>query len=208
MLAWRLAGTPEATAPTAGRRGSMFTDIGIAAGASAVIAVAKPDLRRALARDASFSHVLENFVHPIRQIRRGTKRDTDPFWVNDVAHPGLFALEALYLKRRGYGDGGAFLFTQVHSVVWEFVIEGSAFEPSGKDLVADAAGAALGIWVLRPVAARATQRIAAGRGRWCDHVARWLDPVTAVSGPRRGPTVSFQPALSPSGFGLEIAATF
>jgi hypothetical protein len=132
----------------------LIVDIAIAAGVSGAIALGKDDIRHALARDASFSNVVENFAHPIRQVRLGTERDSDPFWVNNVAHPGLFALEGFWLKHRGYGSGHAFLFTQVHSVVWEFAIEGSAFEPSGKDLLADAAGAALGIWVIWPLLRR------------------------------------------------------
>jgi hypothetical protein len=126
-------------------------DVAIATGVSAAIALGKPDIRRALFDDARFSNVLDNFANPVEQVRIGTQRDTDPFWVNNVAHPGLFALEGWWLRHRGYGPGHAFLFTQVHSVVWEFAIEGSAFEPSGKDLIADAAGAALGIWVIWPL---------------------------------------------------------
>jgi hypothetical protein len=67
-----------------------------------------------------------------------------------------FGVEALYLKHQGYGNGEAFLFTQVHSVVWEFVVEGCAFEPSGKDLAADAIGAAAAIWIVHPLVRRWT----------------------------------------------------
>ncbi len=123
----------------------------MAAAASAVVALGKPDIRRAIFEEGRFSNVVENFAHPIRQVRAGTRLDDNPFLVNYVAHPGLFALEGLLLKRRSYSDRAAFLFTQVHSIVWEFVIEGCAFEPSGKDLLADAAGAALGIWVIHPL---------------------------------------------------------
>lgn len=197
---------PEPT-PSSGRHGHLLTDVGVALAGSAVIAFAKPDIRRALLHDARLSNVLENFAHPVRQVRIGTRRDTDPFWVNDVAHPGLFALEALYLKRRGYGNGSAFLFTQVHSIVWEFAIEGSAFEPSGKDLLADAGGAALGLFVLHPVASRAGRRLAEGRGRFWDHVLRWLDPVQAISGggERR---LAVTPMPIPGGFGVQVSAKF
>ncbi len=229
VLAWRLAMAPgaaiqplqaaepplSAAEPNSAavpaiesRSGRFLVDVGVATASSAAIAFGKSDIRRALQRDARLSNVFENFAHPVRQIRLGTQRDSDPFWVNNVAHPGLFALEALYLKRRGYGNGSAFLFTQVHSVLWEFAVEGSAFEPSGKDLVADAAGAALGIWVLHPVAARASQRIADGRGRVWDHVARWLDPVSGIAGRRGGAVVTVQPTRLSSGFGLQLAATF
>jgi len=196
----------EATAPPADTPATegprIWKDIAVAGSATVAIAFLKPDLRRALLRDARLSNVAENFAHPIRQVRLGTRRDDDSFWVNGVAHPGLFALEALYLKRRRYGDGKAFLFTQVHSVVWEFVVEGSAFEPSGKDLVADAAGAATALWVLRPVAARAERRIADGRGRWWDGILRWLDPVARVS--KSDKAVTIRPTLG-RGFGLEVA---
>lgn len=142
------AETPEPGPPP---KRSFLKDVGVAASGTVAIALLKPDIRRALFRDARLSNIAENFAHPVRQVRRGTERDTDPFWLNNVAHPGLFALEAVYLKHRGYSDGTAFLFTQVHSVVWELVVEGSAFEPSGKDLLADAAGAAAAIWVFRPL---------------------------------------------------------
>jgi hypothetical protein len=111
----------------------------------------KPDIRRAILHDGRLSNVIENFAHPVAQVRAGTRRDTDPFWVNGIAHPASFGLEALYLRRHGYSRGAAFLFTQVHSVVWEFAIEGCAFEPSGKDLAADAAGAAAAIWLIDPL---------------------------------------------------------
>jgi hypothetical protein len=185
----------------------LLVDVGVAVAGSLAVAALKPDIREALVRDASLSNVLRNFTHSVHQVRVGTRRDTDPFWVNNVAHPGLFALEALYLKRRGHGDGGAFLFTQVHSVVWEFVVEGSAFEPSGKDLIANAAGAAAGLWLLRPVAEDATKRVEEGRGRAWDHALRWLDPVTALSG-RPAPPVAMRPLLGRSTLGLQLTASF
>jgi hypothetical protein len=198
-----------ADAPAAASDGPrLWPDLAVAAAGTASVALLKPDIRSALSRDARLSNVVENFAHPLRQVRRGTARDSDPFWVNNVAHPGLFALEALYLKRRGYSDGGAFLFTQAHSVVWEFVVEGAAFEPSGKDLVADAAGAAGAIWLLRPVAAGAERRIADGRGRWWDGVLRCLDPVARVSGGRGRPNVQVRPRLGADAAGLELVAGF
>jgi hypothetical protein len=163
------------------KRPKLLVDVALAAGASAAIALGKPDIRRALFEDARFSNVLENFAHPVRQVRLGTRRDTDPFWVNNVAHPGLFALEGVWLKHRGYGSGRAFLFTQIHSVAWEFAIEGSAFEPSGKDLIADAAGAALGIWVAWPLLHKRV-------------------------GPE--PAITIAPALARGGVALSIAGRF
>lgn len=214
-LAWTMQAialsNPETTVsqPTTTRapRHRLLVDVGVAATGSLAVAALKPDIREAIVRDARFSNVVRNFAHPVREVRLGTHRDTDPFWVNNVAHPGLFALEALYLKRRGYGDGGAFLFTQVHSVVWEFVIEGSAFEPSGKDLIANAAGAAAGLWLLRPVAEGAANRVAEGRGRPWDHALRWLDPVAALCG-RPAPPVAMRPLLGRSTLGLEMKASF
>jgi len=186
----------------------LWQDLAVAAAGTASIAVLKPDIRSALLRDARLSNVVENFAHPVRQVRRGTRRDSDPFWVNKVAHPGLFALEALYLKRRGYSDRSAFLFTQVHSVIWELAVEGSAFEPSGKDLVADAAGAAGALWILRPVAARAERRIDAGRGRWWDGVLRCLDPVARVAGGDGRAKLAVRPRLGAGTAGIEVAAAF
>lgn len=200
--------TPPAGAaarPGTGRR--LLTDLGVAAAGTLTIAALKPDIRQALSRDARFSNVVRNFSHPIEQVRIGTRRDSDPFWVNGVAHPGLFALEALYLKRRGHSDIGAFVFTQAHSLLWEFAVEGSAFEPSGKDLVADAAGAAAGIWLLRPLAERSARRLEQGRGRTWDHAVRWLDPVSAPGRLRAAPIV-VTPVAGRLGVGLQLTASF
>jgi hypothetical protein len=146
--------SPDAVPEAAARRPHVLRDAALAAGASAVVALGKPDIRRAILQDGRFRNIADNFADPIGRIREGTRRDTDPFWVNNIAHPLSFGVEALYLKHQGYSDGHAFLFTQVHSVVWEFVIEGSAFPPSGKDLIADAAGAAVAIWIVRPLLGR------------------------------------------------------
>jgi hypothetical protein len=150
LLAADAAPTAPAPVPPETRPSLLF-DAALAAGASAAVALGKPDIRRAIFRDARLSNVLENFTHPIAQVRAGTRRDVDRFWINYVAHPASFAVEGVYLRQRGYSRRDAFLFTQVHSVVWEFVIEGCAFEPSGKDLLTDAAGAAVGIWILDPL---------------------------------------------------------
>ncbi len=170
-----------ATPPPEPKHPRLIVDVGLAAGASLAIAMGKPNIRRAIFDDGSFSNIAENFAHPLRQVRLGTQRDRDPFWVNNLAHPGLFAIEGFWLKHRGYKSGVAFLFTQVHSVIWEFAVEGSAFEPSGKDLIADAAGAAVGIWVIWPILHRAS----AG-----------------------GPSLSIAPCLHRGGVGLAIAGTF
>jgi hypothetical protein len=193
--------------PGPGPAGRLLTDIGVAAAGTLAVAALKPDIRRALARDASLANVLRNFADPVGQVRAGTRRDSDPFWVNGVAHPGLFALEALYLKRRGRSDLGAFVFTQAHSVLWEFAVEGAAFEPSGKDLLADAAGAAAGIWLLRPLAERSQRRLNQGRGRAWDHALRWLDPVSALAGPR-APALVVAPLAGRKGVGLQVGALF
>ena len=155
LLAAAVLGAPvEAPAPPPHPRPHVLRDAALAAGASAAVALGKPDIRRAIARDGRFRNIVDNFTDPIGRVRIGTRRDVDPFWINGVAHPLSFAAEALYLKRGGYGNGAAFLFTQVHSVLWEFAIEGCAFEPSGKDLLTDAAGAAAGIWLIHPLTRR------------------------------------------------------
>jgi hypothetical protein len=176
-----------AESPAAGeKRPQLLVDAGLAAAASALVAMAKPDIRHAIFEDGRFSNVVRNFKDPVGQVRLGTRRDSDPFWVNNVAHPGLFAVEGYFLKRRGYSDKGAFLFTQVHSVVWEFVIEGCAFEPSGKDLLADAAGAAIGIWVLHPLL---------GGGKGSKEGARNAE-------------IAITPTLGAGAYGLRVHASF
>jgi hypothetical protein len=157
MLAWLLAASlasPVATpagSPTPRPRPRVLRDAALAAGASAAVAFGKADIRRAILQDGRLRNVIDNFEDPIGRVREGTRRDSDPFWVNGIAHPVSFGLEALYLKRQGYGNGAAFAFTQVHSVLWELVVEGCAFPPSGKDLLTDAAGAAAAIWIVHPL---------------------------------------------------------
>jgi hypothetical protein len=204
----RFAAFDPEPGPGPGSAGRLLTDIGVAAAGTLAVAALKPDIRRALARDASLANVLRNFADPVGQVRAGTRRDSDPFWVNGLAHPGLFALEALYLKRRGRSDLGAFAFTQAHSLLWEFAVEGAAFEPSGKDLLADAAGAAAGIWLLRPLAERSQRRLDQGRGRAWDHALRWLDPVSALAGRRTPPPIALQPLVGRSALGLQAAVAF
>jgi len=191
-----------------GRTRRRLEDVGVAAAGTLAVAALKPGIRDALAREARFGNVMRNFAHPVEQVCIGTRRDSDPFWVNGIAHPGLFALEALYLKRRGYTDAGAFAFTQTHSLLWEFAVEGSAIEPSGKDLVADAAGAALAIWVLRPTAQRSARRLAAGHGHWWDHALRWLDPVSALAPRRNNPAVAVSPLTGRRAAGVQLSVAF
>jgi hypothetical protein len=51
-------------------------DVGVAAAASLVVAVGKPDIRGALIQDVRPGRVFQNFAHPIRQVRAGTRRGT------------------------------------------------------------------------------------------------------------------------------------
>jgi hypothetical protein len=133
---------------------SVLRDAALATAATAAVAFGKPDIRRAILRDGRLDNVVDNFAHPIARVREGTRRDVDRFWINYVAHPLSFAAEGVYLRQRGYSRRDAFVFTQVHSVAWEFMVEGCAFPPSGKDLVNDALGAAAGIWIFDPLLRR------------------------------------------------------
>jgi hypothetical protein len=178
-----------------------------AAGTTATVFI-KADIRRMLARDASFENVKENLTHPFSRVRRGTELDHNALWVNYVAHPGLFALEGLYLRRRGHSAATAFLFTQVHSVLWEFVIEGCATPPSGKDLVSDATGAALGIWVLRPLASGARRRLAERRGRLYDHVLRYVDPFETLFPSSNARATSVAPHVGRTRLGVQLTIGF
>lgn len=148
------AATATTPTPVPTRHPHVLRDAALAAGGSIAVAMIKPDIRRAILHDGSFRNVGHNFTHPLSAVRDGTRRDTDPFLINYVAHPAAFGAEALFLKHEGYSNGGAFLFTQVHSVAWEFVVEGCAFPPSGKDLLSDAAGAAVAIWLVHPLLGR------------------------------------------------------
>ena len=109
-------------------------------------AALNPSVRSGVLDRGSLSHVVANFRNPVRRAIAGAREDRDPFTTNYVAHPLSWALLGLYLRERGYARGTALLFTQVHSVTWEYVIEGSYMKPSGNDLLANLAGAAIAVY--------------------------------------------------------------
>lgn len=131
--------TASVSAPSVGR------DALLIGGATAAVALLNPDVRRGVFTESSLSHIAHNFRHPIRRAVQGGREDNDAFIHNRIAHPLSWGGMGYYLRRRGYSRHDALLFTQAHSIVWEYMIEGSYQKPSGKDLVTNFVSAATAI---------------------------------------------------------------
>lgn len=131
--------TAPVSAPSVGR------DALLVGGATAAVALLNPDVRRGVFTEGSLSHIARNFRHPIERAVQGGREDDDAFIHNRIAHPLSWGGIGYYLRRRGYSRHDALLFTQVHSIVWEYIIEGSYQKPSGKDLVTNFVSAATAI---------------------------------------------------------------
>ncbi len=171
--------TTAATAPSP----RLWSDVLRVGGVTTAWAALNPSVRSGVLERGSLSHVVANFRSPIRRAIEGAREDQDPFSTNYVAHPLSWALLGLYLRERGYTRGTALLFTQVHSVAWEYVIEGSYQKPSGNDLLANLAGAAVVIYWLRDASDRAAER---EKKRLPDRVLALLNPLRPVRGLIRG----------------------
>lgn len=130
------------------RRPSIGSDVVKIGGVTALVTLINPDVRTGVFTQGSLSHIAQNFRHPVRRAVEGGREDDDAFIHNRIAHPLSWGGMGYYLHRQGYSRPGALLFTQVHSVVWEYVIEGSFQKPSGKDLVTNFVSSAVGVWLL------------------------------------------------------------
>lgn len=154
---------PADPEPEIGRMGPrLLTDIFVVGGVTASHSLAYGPVRRPLFGEASVGRVLHNLVDPLRRARQGWAEDDDPFSTNFIAHPVSWGAMGLYLKERGYSNGSALLFTQIHSLAWEYVIEGLYQKPSGLDLLTNFASASTAIFVFHAVAERAGEREAKG----------------------------------------------
>lgn len=136
----------------------VLTDVLVIGATTGVWTVLNPAVREGILREASIRHITDNFRRPIRRAIEGGRDDQDPFTTNYVAHPISWGMLGLYLKERGYSNASALVFTQAHSVVWEYVIEGAYMKPSGKDLIANVVGATLAIYVVHGLSEAAAER--------------------------------------------------
>lgn len=181
---------------------ALLQDVAIVSAVTCAYVLILPDTRR-IFREASLKKVRSNFSAPIRSAVEGGKMDHNGFWINYVGHPLSFACLSLYLKERGYSNGGALLFSQALNVVWEYVIEGSMWLPSGKDLISDLCGSLTAIYLLAPLSDGAEKRIAAGDRRWGNYFLYYLNPFKKINrllfGPKqKGTGIFILPA--PGGF--------
>jgi len=140
-----------------------------------------PDTRQRIFREAMIEKVWQNFTHPFWSAREGGWRDHNGFWINTVGHPLSFMALGLFLKERGYNHLEALAFTQVVNVAWEYVIEGSMWLPSSKDLLADLGGSLAAVFVLAPLSDLGERRLAAGDRRWGNHLLCWLNPFKKIN---------------------------
>lgn len=179
--------TDSTSAVRDGRR--LATDVFVVGGLTAFYSVVNPSVRRGVFTEGSLAEIARNFRYPIRRAIEGARADQDPFGTNYVAHPLSWGILGFYLKERGYSNWSALIFSQVHSVVWEYVIEGSYQLPSGKDLITNFVGASFAIWVVHDLvgrAARPVTRLAAS-----ERTALRAEPDPVSGGVRVGMSVDF-----------------
>lgn len=181
----------------------LWQDVAIVSAATCVYVLVLPDTRRRIFHEATLSRVWQNFKDPIGSAIEGGKSDHNSFWINYVGHPLSFAGLGLYLKERGYSNGGALLFSQAVNIVWEYVIEGSMWLPSGKDLLTDLCGSLAAIYVLAPLSDSGEKKIAAGDRRWGNYLLYYLNPFKKINRwifGRRTKAAGFYVFPAPGGF--------
>jgi len=165
-----------------------------------------PDTRRRIFREASIGRVWENFRYPFWSAREGGRLDHNGFWINYVGHPASFMALGLYLKDRGYSNLEALAFTQAVNITWEYVIEGSMWLPSSKDLISDLCGSLAAVYVLAPLSDLGERRLDAGDRRWGNHLLCCLNPFKKLNRllfPRRR-----EPGSSAGTFRVPSTGTF
>ena len=160
---------------------NLWQDVAIVSAVTCVYVLVLSDTRRRIFHEASIEKVWQNFKDPINSAIQGGKQDHNSFWINYVAHPVSYAGLGLYLKERGYSNGGALLFSQTLNIVWEYVIEGSMWLPSGKDLINDLCGSLAAIYVLAPLSDCGEKRIASGDRRWGNYFLYYLNPFKKIN---------------------------
>jgi hypothetical protein len=163
------------------KKKDLLLDAAVVGAAVCAYVLVIPDTRRRIFREAQIGKVWQNFRRPFWSAREGGRRDHNGFWINYVGHPLSFMALGLFLKERGYSDLETMAFTQAVSVGWEYVIEGSMWLPSSKDLATDLAGSLVAVFVLAPLSDLGERRIAADDRRWGNRLLCWLNPFKKIN---------------------------
>lgn len=159
----------------------LLADAAIVSAAVCAYVLVIPDTRQRIFREASLKRVWENFKYPFWSAREGGRRDHNGFWINCVGHPLSFAALGLYLRERGYNNLETMAFTQTVNVAWEYVIEGSMWLPSSKDLLADLIGSLAAVYALAPLSDLGQERLEAGDRRWGNYFLYYLNPFKKIN---------------------------
>jgi hypothetical protein len=170
-----------AAAAAAGKEKKLLTDAALVSAAVCAYVLVLPDTRERIFREASIARVWENFKRPFWSAREGGRRDHNGFWINCVGHPLSFAALGLYLRERGYDNLETLAFTQTVNVAWEYVIEGSMWLPSSKDLLADLLGSLAAVYVLSPLSDLGERNLTRGDRRWGNRLLYWLNPFKKIN---------------------------
>jgi len=180
LLAWVCASL-LLPAETAKRKRDLLLDAALVSAAVCIYALAIPDTRQRIFREASIKKVWENFKYPFWSAREGGWRDHNGFWINYVGHPLSFMALGLFLKARGYDNAETMAFTQTVNVAWEYVIEGSMWLPSSKDLVSDLCGSLAAVYVMAPLSDLGERRLDSGDRRWGNYLLYYLNPFKKIN---------------------------
>lgn len=163
------------------KKKNLLLDAAVVSAVTCVYVVALPDTRQRIFREASIRKVWENFKHPVWSAREGGKRDHNGFWINYVGHPLSYLALGLYLQERGYSKLETLAFTQAVNVIWEYVIEGSMWLPSSKDLFSDLCGSLAAVFIMAPLSDLGEKKIAAGDRRWGNYLLFYLNPFKKIN---------------------------
>jgi hypothetical protein len=87
----------------------------------------------------------------------------------------------LYLQERGYSNLETMAFTQAVNVIWEYVIEGSLWLPSSKDLISDLCGSLAAAYVMAPHSDLGERNLSAGDRRWGNYLLYYLNPFKKIN---------------------------
>lgn len=164
---------------SSGKKGKrLLVDISIIGAMTMSVALLKSDIREGILERGSLDNIIENFKDPYNKAKEGARIDDDSFILNYVAHPLSYTGMGLYLKERGYSDWSALTFTQVHNIIWEYVIEGSFVPPSGKDLITNLTSSGISIFVMDRLSRYGEKHI---DKRWYYHILYWLNPFNPIN---------------------------
>lgn len=163
------------------KKKDLLLDVAVVGAVISAYVLVIPDTRRRIFREAAIQKVWRNFRYPFWSAREGGRRDHNGFWVNYVGHPLSFMALGLFLKERGYNNGETLAFTQAVNVAWEYVVEGSMWLPSSKDLVSDLGGSLAAVYIFAPLSDLGEKRIAAGDRRWGNYLLCWLNPFKKIN---------------------------